>query len=52
MPFDEATYRAELGVGLPDDNAHAPNEKFSLDQFYGGIRSVVRMFDRIGETAG
>jgi len=25
-----------MGIGLPDDNLHAPNEKFDLDQFYRG----------------
>lgn len=27
-----------LGLALPDDNAHSPNEKFSLDCFENGIR--------------
>jgi acetylornithine deacetylase/succinyl-diaminopimelate desuccinylase-like protein len=27
-----------LGLGLPDDNAHSPNEKFSLDCFEKGQR--------------
>jgi acetylornithine deacetylase/succinyl-diaminopimelate desuccinylase-like protein len=27
-----------LGLGLPDDNAHSPNEKFHLDCFEGGQR--------------
>ncbi len=27
-----------LGLGLPDDNAHSPNEKFNLDCFAGGQR--------------
>jgi acetylornithine deacetylase/succinyl-diaminopimelate desuccinylase-like protein len=27
-----------LGLGLPDDNAHAPNEKFNLDCFEKGQR--------------
>lgn len=26
-----------MGYGLPDDNLHAPNEKFDLEQFYKGI---------------
>jgi acetylornithine deacetylase/succinyl-diaminopimelate desuccinylase-like protein len=26
-----------LGLGLPDDNAHSPNEKFSLDAFSKGM---------------
>jgi len=27
-----------LGLALPDDNAHSPNEKFSLDCFAAGMR--------------
>jgi acetylornithine deacetylase/succinyl-diaminopimelate desuccinylase-like protein len=27
-----------LGLGLPDDSAHSPNEKFSLDNFENGQR--------------
>ncbi|HTR41408.1 MAG TPA: dipeptidase [Pseudomonadales bacterium] len=27
-----------LGLGLPDDNAHSPNEKFDLDNFENGQR--------------
>jgi succinyl-diaminopimelate desuccinylase len=27
-----------LGLSLPDDNAHSPNEKFSLDSFEKGTR--------------
>ncbi len=37
-----------LGFGLPDDGLHAPNEKLDLPQFYGGIRSSVRILDRFG----
>lgn len=28
-----------LGFGLPDDNLHAPNEKFNLDNYYLGIET-------------
>ncbi len=31
-----------MGFGLPDDNLHAPNEKFHLANFYHGIESIVR----------
>ncbi len=31
-----------MGFGLPDDNLHAPNEKFNLANFYAGIDSIIR----------
>jgi acetylornithine deacetylase/succinyl-diaminopimelate desuccinylase-like protein len=31
-----------LGFGLPDDNLHAPNEKFHLPNFYRGIDTLIR----------
>jgi acetylornithine deacetylase/succinyl-diaminopimelate desuccinylase-like protein len=31
-----------MGFGLPDDNAHAPNEKIHLPCFYRGIRNLQR----------
>jgi acetylornithine deacetylase/succinyl-diaminopimelate desuccinylase-like protein len=31
-----------LGFGLPDDNLHAPNEKFHLPNFYRGIETFIR----------
>ncbi len=30
-----------LGLGLPDDNAHSPNEKFNLTDFQRGMETVV-----------
>jgi len=38
-----------MGFGLPDDNLHAPNEKYSLSQFYKGIRTVSRFLQKMGE---
>lgn len=38
-----------MGFGLPDDNLHAPNEKYSLSQFYKGIRTVVLFLQKMGE---
>jgi acetylornithine deacetylase/succinyl-diaminopimelate desuccinylase-like protein len=37
-----------MGFGLPDDNIHAPNEKFLLNNFYLGIESVVRFLEEAG----
>lgn len=37
-----------MGFGLPDDNLHAPNEKYSLTQFYKGIRAVASFMQKMG----
>lgn len=37
-----------MGFGLPDDNLHAPNEKFHLPNFYNGIEAVAHYFERLG----
>jgi acetylornithine deacetylase/succinyl-diaminopimelate desuccinylase-like protein len=34
-----------MGFGLPDDNAHAPNEWFHLPTFYRGIGSLIHYYD-------
>jgi len=36
---------ALMGVGLPDDNLHSPNEKFFLPNFYKGINSSIHFMD-------
>jgi acetylornithine deacetylase/succinyl-diaminopimelate desuccinylase-like protein len=36
-----------LGFGLPDDNAHAPNEKIHLPNFYRGIRAAIHFMDQL-----
>jgi acetylornithine deacetylase/succinyl-diaminopimelate desuccinylase-like protein len=38
-----------MGMGLPDDNLHAPNEKFHIPNFYRGIESIIRLFQIVGE---
>ena len=38
-----------MGFGLPDDNLHAPNEKFHLANFHRGIESIVRFLVGVGE---
>ena len=37
-----------MGFGLNDDRLHSPNEKFDLDHFYNGIRTIARLLDRVG----
>ncbi|MBS1803288.1 MAG: dipeptidase [Acidobacteria bacterium] len=37
-----------MGFGLPDDNIHAPNEKFKLKNFELGIRSLIRFMEEAG----
>jgi acetylornithine deacetylase/succinyl-diaminopimelate desuccinylase-like protein len=38
-----------MGFGLPDDNLHAPNEKFHLPNFHRGIETVIRFLQRLGD---
>ncbi len=37
-----------MGFGLPDDNLHAPNEKFHIANFYRGIESIILFFQAVG----
>jgi acetylornithine deacetylase/succinyl-diaminopimelate desuccinylase-like protein len=39
-----------IGVGLPDDAIHAPNEKFDLGQFYGGIETMTYLYDELARA--
>ncbi|MBS1813984.1 MAG: dipeptidase [Acidobacteria bacterium] len=36
-----------MGFGLPDDNLHAPNEKFNLANFRDGIQSIIRFVQNV-----
>ncbi len=36
-----------LGFGLPDENAHAPNEFINLDNFFGGMRTCVHFYHEL-----
>jgi acetylornithine deacetylase/succinyl-diaminopimelate desuccinylase-like protein len=38
-----------MGFGLPDDNLHAPNEKFHIPNFYRGIEAVGRYLELLGQ---
>ena len=37
-----------MGFGLPDDQIHAPNEKFNLQNFKLGIESLIRFLEEAG----
>jgi len=39
-----------FGVGLPDENAHAPNEKLDLGNFHGGIIASAFLYDEIAKS--
>jgi acetylornithine deacetylase/succinyl-diaminopimelate desuccinylase-like protein len=36
-----------LGMALPDDNAHAPDEKFDLDAYAAGMRTAVHLWPEL-----
>src|SRR5579864_2267084 len=38
-----------MGFGLPDENAHAPDEHISLDNYYGGIKSVAVFYSSLAQ---
>lgn len=40
-----------MGFGLPDDNLHAPNEKFHLPNYYHGIDAYIRYFDEVARLS-
>jgi acetylornithine deacetylase/succinyl-diaminopimelate desuccinylase-like protein len=51
-----STFQEELGlpsvlfgVGLPDENAHAPNEKLDLDNFHNGIVASAILYAEIAK---
>ena len=53
-----ATFQEELGlpcvlfgVGLPDENAHAPDEKIDLGNFHNGVIAAAALYDEIGRLA-
>jgi acetylornithine deacetylase/succinyl-diaminopimelate desuccinylase-like protein len=40
-----------LGWGLDDDNAHSPNEKFSVEDYYRGIRASAHLWHELSQVA-
>src|SRR5690349_21070353 len=52
-----STFQEELGVpsvlfgvGLPDENAHAPNEKLDLSNFHNGIIASAFLYDEVANV--
>jgi acetylornithine deacetylase/succinyl-diaminopimelate desuccinylase-like protein len=50
-----STFQQELGlpsvlfgIGLPDENAHAPNEKLDLGNFHNGVIAAAYFYDELG----
>lgn len=39
-----------MGLGLPDENAHAPNENLDLDNFFSGIASAACFHEELSQT--
>ena len=39
-----------LGLALPDDNAHSPNEKFSLDCYEKGMRMSALLWPELARV--
>ena len=51
-----STFQQELGVpsvlfgiGLPDENAHAPDEKLDLGNFHNGVIAAAYLYDEFGK---
>jgi len=39
-----------MGLGLPGDNIHSPNENFDLNNYYGGIKASAIFFEKFAKT--
>ncbi len=39
-----------MGIGLHDDNLHAPNEKMDLDQFFKGNEAAAYLLEELGAS--
>ena len=39
-----------MGIGLPDENAHAPNEKLDLDNLHHGMLASAHLWSELAEA--
>jgi acetylornithine deacetylase/succinyl-diaminopimelate desuccinylase-like protein len=39
-----------IGFGLPDENAHAPDEHLALENYFGGIKAIAHFYDALGRN--
>ncbi|HKN60516.1 MAG TPA: dipeptidase [Candidatus Acidoferrales bacterium] len=39
-----------MGFGLPDENAHAPDEHIALENYFGGIKSVAIFYESLASS--
>jgi acetylornithine deacetylase/succinyl-diaminopimelate desuccinylase-like protein len=37
-----------MGFGLPDDGLHSPNEKYKIENYYLGIKTIAHFFEQYG----
>lgn len=41
-----------MGFGLPDENAHAPDENLDLENLYGGVRAAAHFYHEFAKEGG
>jgi acetylornithine deacetylase/succinyl-diaminopimelate desuccinylase-like protein len=39
-----------MGIGLPDEHSHAPDERLELDNLFGGIRSAYYLWQELAAS--
>ena len=39
-----------IGFGLPDENAHAPNEHLLLENYFGGIKATAYFYEELAKA--
>lgn len=40
-----------IGFGLPDENAHAPNEHLLLENYFGGIKATAYFYEELAKAS-